>query len=329
VADRTGVLLVQLGGPEKRRELRSFLYELFVDPEILSIPSPFRQLAAFLIALIRAPKSAETYERIGWSPIRRWSSRQAQLLEAELLQAGSPALVRVGMTCSAPFVEDALAELKGAGVTRLVVLPLYPQYSVTTTRGAFARVTKALARMRWAVERLDAPEAWYDEPHFVAAHADRVRAALATMPGGDASETVILYSAHSLPVSTVEKQKDPYPRHVEGTVRAIDAALGARHRSRLGYQSKLGPVEWLGPATPDVLAELAKEGVRSVLVVPVAFVSDHVETLFECRLLFGGEAAKLGIPHYAVTEGLNDHPDFVRSLAATVLSTLGRARRAA
>jgi ferrochelatase len=115
------------------------------------------------------------------------------------------------------------------------------------------------------------------------------------MPGVDPSETVILYSAHSLPVSTVEKQMDPYPRHVEGTVRAIDAALGGRHRSRLGYQSKVGPVEWLGPSTPDVLAELAKEGVRSVLVVPVAFVSDHVETLFECRHLFGGEAAKLGI----------------------------------
>jgi protoporphyrin/coproporphyrin ferrochelatase len=329
MADRTGVLLVQLGGPEKRAELRPFLYELFADPEILSIPAPFRQLVAFLIAVTRAPKSAETYERIGWSPIRRWSTTQARLLEAELLAAGTPAVVRVGMTCSAPTVEAALAELKAAGVTQLVVLPLYPQYSVTTTRGSFARVTKALARMRWSPGRLDAPDAWYDEPRFVAAHADRIRAAHATLPDPDPGKTVLLYSAHSLPVSTVEKEKDPYPSHVEGTVKAIDAALGHRFRSRLGYQSKVGPVAWLGPSTPDVLAELAKEGVRQVVVVPVAFVSDHVETLFECRLLFGGEAARLGIPHYAVTEGLNDHPEFVRALAAIVTATLGRARRAA
>ena len=98
----------------------------------------------------------------------------------------------------------------------------------------------------------------------------------------------------------------------------IDAALGNRYRSRLGYQSKVGPVEWLGPSTPDVLKDLAKAGERQVLVVPVAFVSDHVETLYEIRLLFGDEAARLGIPHYAVAEGLNDHPAFIRGLADIV-----------
>jgi len=329
MAERTGVLLVQLGGPERRAELRPFLYELFADPEILSIPAPFRQVVAFLIAVARAPKSAETYERIGWSPIRRWSATQARLVEAELLAAGTPAVVRVGMTCSAPSVESALADLKAAGVTRLVVLPLYPQYSVTTTRGSFARVTKALARMRWSPERLNAPDAWYDEPRFVAAHTERIRAAHATLPDPDPSKTVLLYSAHSLPVATVEREKDPYPSHIEGTVKAIDDALGRRFRSRLGYQSKVGPVAWLGPATPDVLKEIAAEGIRQVVVVPVAFVSDHVETLYECRLLFGGEAARLGIPHYVVTDGLNDHPDFVRALAAVVTATLDRARQAA
>ena len=126
---------------------------------------------------------------------------------------------------------------------------------------------------------------------------------------------MILYSAHSLPVKTVVTQNDPYPQHVEATVKAIDAALGNRFPSRLGYQSKVGPVEWLGPSTSEVLASLAKEGVKQVVVVPVAFVSDHVETLYEIRLLFAGEAARLGIPHYAVAEGLNDHPAFIRALA--------------
>ena len=119
-------------------------------------------------------------------------------------------------------------------------------------------------------------------------------------------------------MKTVVSQHDPYPKHIEATVAAIDVALGNRFPSRLGYQSKVGPVKWLGPSTPEVLAALAKEGVAQVLVVPVAFVSDHVETLYEIRLLFAGEAARLGIPHYAVAEGLNDHPKFIRALAKIV-----------
>ncbi|HQR47167.1 MAG TPA: ferrochelatase [Thermoanaerobaculia bacterium] len=323
MAGRVGVLLVQLGGPEKREELRPFLYELFADPEIIGLPAPLRQVVAFLIAVTRAPKSAVTYERIGWSPIRRWSRTQAALLERELSAGGAPAAVRVGMTCSEPTVEGALAELREAGATRLVVLPLYPQYSVTTTRSSFDRVTRALARMGWSPERLDAPDAWYDEPHFVAAHADRIRAAAATLPDPDPAATVLLYSAHSLPVATVEKKKDPYPKHVEGTIAALDAALGRRFRSRLGYQSKVGPMPWLAPSTGDVLAELGAGGVKQVVVAPVAFVSDHVETLYECDILFREEAARAGIAHYVVTEGLNDHPEFIRSLAAIVAGRLG------
>jgi ferrochelatase len=135
---------------------------------------------------------------------------------------------------------------------------------------------------------------------------------------------VILYSAHSLPVSTVRKKGDPYPKHIEATVKTLDAALSNRYRSRLGYQSRVGPMAWLGPSTPDVLADLARETVTQVVVVPIAFVSDHVETLYELRLLFGGEAARLGIPHYVVADGLNDHPGLIRSLAAIVRKTAAR-----
>ncbi len=326
--DRLGVLLVQLGGPASREELKPFLYELFVDPEILGISfAPVRKLIAWLIAAARAPKSAATYERINWSPIRRWSEAQARLLEAELgkTSAGPAPVVRVGMTCSYPFVEDALEDLRKAGATRLFVLPLYPQYSVTTTRGSFNRVTSALAKMGWNPARTNAPDAWFDEPEFVAAHADLIRKAHASLPDADPAKTVILYSAHSLPVKTVVSQNDPYPKQIEATVAAIDAALGNRFPSRLAYQSKVGPVEWLGPSTPDVLASLAKEGVTQVVVVPVAFVSDHVETLYEIRLLFAGEAARLGIPHYAVAEGLNDHPAFIRALANVVEKTVKKA----
>ena len=173
MSDRLGVLLVQLGGPASREELKPFLYELFVDPEILGISFvPLRKLVAWLIAPARAPKSAATYERITWSPIRRWSETQARLLEAELakrsLGAAPAPVVRVGMTCSYPFVEDALSDLRKEGATRLLVLPLYPQYSVTTTRGSRSRVTSALRKMGWSPSRTNAPDAWYEEPGFVA-----------------------------------------------------------------------------------------------------------------------------------------------------------------
>ena len=324
MSDRLGVLLVQLGGPASRAELRPFLYELFVDPEILGISfTPLRKLVAWLIAVLRAPKSAKTYEAIGWSPIRRWSKTQARLLEEELARRGGhgreePPVVRVGMTCSTPFVEDALEDLRRAGATRLFVLPLYPQYSVTTTRGSFTRVTSALAKMGWDPPRTNAPDAWYDEPGFVEAHADLVRKAHATLPDPDPAKTVVLYSAHSLPVKTVVSQNDPYPGHIEATVKVIDAALGSRFPSRLGYQSRVGPVEWLGPSTPDVLADLAKQAKSrsSSSRSPSCRTTSRRSTRSGCSS--AGEAARLGIPHYAAAEGLNDHPAFIRALADIV-----------
>jgi ferrochelatase len=239
------------------------------------------------------------------------------LLEEALRAAGTgrEPVVRGAMTCSRPFVEEALSEFRGLGVTELVVLPLYPQYSVTTTKGSFARVDEALAKMAWAPERVNAPDAWYSEPRFLDAHAARIEAAAAALPDPDPAATVLLYSAHSLPVSIVEKKKDPYPKQVEECCALIDARLGGRFRSRLGYQSKLGPVAWLGPSTGEVLAAIAREGVKQVVVCPVAFVSDHVETLYEIRMLFADQAKALGIPHYVAADGLNDHPAFIEALA--------------
>ncbi len=317
-AGKTGILLVQLGGPTKREELKGFLYRLFADPEILGIPfAPLRKALAWTIATTREAESAKTYEKIGWSPIRCWTERSAMLLEAALASSwpGEPPIVRSAMTCSAPLVEEVLPSLRDAGVTRLFVLPLYPQYSVTTTKGSFARVDEALARMGWSPERVNAPDAWYSEPRFLDAHAERILAAAATLPDPDPAATVLLYSAHSLPVSTVEKKKDPYPKQIEECCALVDERLGRRFRSRLGYQSKLGPVAWLGPSTGEVLAGLAREGVKQVVVCPIAFVSDHVETLYEIQMLFAEEARAAGITHYVAADGLNDHPAFVDALA--------------
>jgi ferrochelatase len=220
-------------------------------------------------------------------------------------------------------VEEPLEEFKRAGVTTLYVLPLYPQYSVTTTRSSHARIDLALKRLKWAPKRINAPESWFDEPHFVDAHADLILKTARTVPDLDPAKTVLLYSAHSLPLSTIEKKKDPYPKQIEATVEAINNRLGNRFPWRLAYQSKVGPMPWLGPSTSSVIKQLAADGAKQVIAIPVAFVSDHVETLYEIRMLFGDEARLLGITNYVAAEGLNDHPGFIRSLAAITRKSLG------
>jgi ferrochelatase len=226
------------------------------------------------------------------------------------------------MTCSAPLVEDVVKGLAGSGVRRLLAFPLYPHYSLTTTKGA-------LERSRAAVERF-APGAslaelssWPTHPLFVEAHAELIREAVAGFPDPRPEAVHLLFSAHSIPKKLVTKEGDPYPGEVEASMAAILARLGWRGPSTLAYQSKLGPVEWLGPQTADVIRDLGARGVRQVLAVPIAFVTDHVETLYEIDQLFGEDARRAGIAHFRRTPGLNDRPTFLRALADLARSAEG------
>ena len=223
------------------------------------------------------------------------------------------------MNCSAPLVEDVVADLARAGARRFLALPLYPQYSLTTTKGALERAREAVARSAPAA-RFFAIGSWPTHPLFVEAHAQAIREEIAKFPDPRPEAVHLLFSAHSIPKKLVTREGDPYPREVEASVAAIDAALGGRSPSSLAYQSKLGPVEWLGPPTLDEIGRLGRAGVEQLLVVPIAFVSDHVETLYEVDQLFAEAAAKVGIPHFRRTPGLNDRPTFLRALADLAIS---------
>ena len=161
---------------------------------------------------------------------------------------------------------------------------------------------------------------WPVHPGFLAAHAESIREELARFPDSRPESTHLLYSAHSIPKKLVTREGDPYPREVEASVAAIDAALGGRSPSSLAYQSKLGPVEWVGPPTLEEIGRLGRAGVEQVLVVPIAFVSDHVETLYEVDQLFAETARRAGIAHFRRTTGLNDRPTFLRALADLAIS---------
>ena len=315
------ILFLQLGGPENLEEVPRFLYRLFSDPDVIRVrPGFLRKTIAAAIAIGRKNASRELYRSIGGgSPIRRLTEDQARGVEWLLAARGRTASVRAAMTCSHPIVEDVVRDLARSGVDRFLAVPLYPQYSLTTTKGA-------LERARAAVRKF-APDAtlaesgsWPTHPLFVQAHADFIRAEIARFPDSRPEAVHLLFSAHSIPKKLVTRAGDPYEKEIEASVAAIARALGGRSPKTLAYQSKLGPVEWLGPQTLDVLKELGRTGTRQVLVIPIAFVTDHVETLYEVDQLFRGAAERAGIDHFRRTPGLNDDPTFLAALEDLVLA---------
>jgi ferrochelatase len=211
-----------------------------------------------------------------------------------------------------PFIGEAVRALYEKGAKEIVALSLYPQYSIATTGSSLAAFDEAVAGLPVTTRRVTA---WFDHPGYISALAEAVSEGLARF-GGEPAE--ILFSAHSLPKSIIDAG-DPYVKHIEATVRAVSEKLGLNWH--LSYQSKSGPVEWLSPSTEDMLAELARKGAVNVLIVPVSFVSDHIETLYEIDILYGGEAKKLGL-RLVRAESLNTRPRFIEALRALALQAL-------
>ncbi|HEY1252213.1 MAG TPA: ferrochelatase [Thermoanaerobaculia bacterium] len=315
------ILFLQLGGPETLDEVPGFLYRLFSDPDVIRVkPALLRKAIAAAIALGRKKASRALYASIGGgSPIRRLTDQQSAGVEKLLRLAGRLVTVETAMTCAAPLVEDVVRQLASRGVRRFLAFPLYPQYSLTTTKGSLERSRKAVARLAPGASLFEL-SSWPTHSLFVQAHADAIREELARFPDPRPEATHLLFSAHSIPKKLVTREGDPYPTEVEASVRAIVDRLGWKGPVTLAYQSKLGPIEWLGPPTLEVLRELGRQRQAQVLVVPIAFVTDHVETLQEIDQLFAEEARAAGIAHFRRTPGLNDRPVFLQALADLALS---------
>jgi protoporphyrin/coproporphyrin ferrochelatase len=339
MSEKLGVVLFNLGGPETLADVRPFLYNLFCDIEIIKPPRrprwlrrlPWQQLQkplAWLIATTRHKKSSALYEKIGGgSPLRRITDAQAAALAAELARRGRPAKVYVAMRCWQPTTEMALAALEKDGIQEVVALPLYPQFSISTTRSSFRYFIKLLARQEGQRQlRRHYISKWYDHPGYIAALVETIEAARAKLPNSDPTATHLIFSAHSVPESYLA-QGEPYLRHTQQTVAAVMAALGTQRPYTLAFQSKVGPVKWLEPFTDEVLRNLAKQGTQQVLVVPISFVSEHIETLYELDILYQGVAQEVGIPHFTRAEALNTNPTFISALADLVEEKLARSPR--
>lgn len=307
---KTGVLLLNFGGPNNLAEVKPFLYRLFADPAVLvGVPTPLRQILAFFIAQVKGGSSIEAYRSIGGSsPQLKWTEAQAAGLRKLLDERAFR--VEIGMLLNEPRIEKALIALKAWGAERLVLLPLFPQFSTTTTGSCFTEVKRSLKALGWS-PALKWIESWPDHPGYI----QLLRATLDEV-AGDASH--ILFSAHSLPMKIVERG-DPYPEQVRRTIEAVTRDL--KRPWSLSYQSRNGKMPWLAPYTEDEIARLGREGKRSLAVVPVSFVSDHIETLYELDLLYADLARKNGIESYRRARSFNDDPAFARLLGSLVQAT--------
>ncbi|HKW97507.1 MAG TPA: ferrochelatase [Bryobacteraceae bacterium] len=313
---KLGVVLFQLGGPDSLDSIEPFLYNLFSDPDIIDFPFArvARQPLAKMIAVRRARHVAQHYSEIGGkSPILEYTRRQAEALERELRREFD-ARVAIAMRYWHPFTAEAIANLAAHAPAELVLLPLYPQYSKTTTGSSINEWNRRFVPNGWN-PRVHVVSEFYQDPAYLDAVVAAINDSLAAFDQDSGLD--IVFSAHSVPVSVVE-QGDPYQRQIERTVDLVYRRGGWPVRRHICYQSKVGASKWLQPSMHETIKKLAASGAQRVLVVPISFVSDHVETLHEIDIEHRAQARELGIAQFHMMPGLNDSPAFIKALAGLV-----------
>jgi ferrochelatase len=326
--ERVGVLLLNLGGPESLEDVQPFLFNLFADPDIIRLPRLFRFLQrplAQFISTLRAPKSAEGYAAIGGgSPLRQMTAEQADALSLALKGKNLPAKVYVGMRYWHPFTEEAISQIKSDGITRLVVLPLYPQFSISTSGSSLRLLENIFREDEYLVNMQHTViPSWYQREGYVQAMANLIEKEVYKFEKPE--EVHIFFSAHGVPVTYVEDAGDPYKAEMEECVELIMNAVkdrGINCQHTLAYQSRVGPVEWLKPYTDVTIRELGKCGIKNLLAVPVSFVSEHIETLEEIDMEYRQLALESGIKNWGRVPALGCEPTFIADLADAVIEAL-------
>jgi ferrochelatase len=314
-----GVILLNLGGPDSLDAVKPFLQNLFSDRDIIRLgPSFLQKPIASLIIKMKLKKTLTAYSLIGGkSPLLDITSAQAKALEKSLnssqftAHGSRPFKVYIGMRYWHPFTEESLQQMRKEGIKKIIALSLYPHYSVATT-GSSVKDFKASAS-KYSFEYF-CVTSWCDHSIYIDALVEKIQLALHSFD----KRPVVLFSAHSLPQKFVDAG-DPYVREIEATIDKITKKMDIQWH--LSYQSKTGPVKWLEPSTEHMLHKLAGKGVKDLLVVPISFVSDHIETLYEIDMIYKGMAQGLGINLKRV-ESLNTSPKFIEALTDIVIKNM-------
>lgn len=318
-SDRIAVILFQLGGPDSLAAIEPFLFNLFMDPDIIDFPLArfVRRPLAKFISSRRSKKVAVNYGAIGGrSPILELTNAQASALESELNKR-FPATVFVAMRYWNPLTAVVAEEVRARRFKEIILIPLYPQYSITTSGSSINEWNRQCERIGLNDVPQHIVHHFYDNPDYITAIAENINVALSRFHGVPSNEIHLLFSAHGVPVSIIEKG-DPYQKHIEATVRLVLERGGWTCPQTLCYQSKVGPAQWLKPSLNETIDRLGARGVKNVLVIPVAFLTDHIETLHEINIETRHRAKKVGIPRFEMMPALNNHPRLIKALADEV-----------
>jgi len=314
---KTAVILFQLGGPDSPDAVYPFLYNLFCDPDIINFPGAFlaRKALARFIAGRRAPHVAERYNLIGGrSPIIDLTFAQAAALESRLNPA-TPSSVFVAMRYWHPFTEEVVKRISGSSFSRIILLPLYPQFSKATTLSSL----NEWRRRTSSRQELQSTSicCFYNHPLYIKAIVENINSVYSKFVSCRPEDVDLVFSAHGVPVGLV-REGDPYQLQIEETVRLVVEEGKWRSPHHLCYQSKVGPARWLRPSLPETIEALAHSGRKRLLVIPIAFVTDHIETLHEIDIEAREDALKLGILQFEMMPALNSSPLFIECLADLV-----------
>lgn len=309
-----------MGGPEKTDDVNFFLHNLFMDKDL--IPLPAQSQIAPLIAKRRTPKIQEQYRKIGGgSPIKKWTELQGKGM-VEILDRISPETAPhkfyVGFRYVHPLTEEAIDAMERDGIQRAVAFTQYPQYSCSTTGSSLNALHQHLIKKETKNNIIwSTIDRWPTHSGLINAFADVILKELDRFTPEQRDDVVILFSAHSLPLKVVNRG-DPYPAEVASTVSGVMEKLGHCNQYRLVWQSKVGPLPWLGPQTDEAIEGLAKRGKKNVLLVPIAFTSDHIETLHELDLEYAEELGAKHKMNIRRAAAMNDHPIFIQAIADVV-----------
>ncbi|MCW9034545.1 MAG: ferrochelatase [Rhodospirillales bacterium] len=316
---KIAVVLFNLGGPDSPKAIRPFLFNLFYDPAIINLPNPFRWFLAKYISGKRAPIAKEIYAHLGGkSPLLEQTEAQARALEKSLESEGEVRCF-IAMRYWHPFSDQISIEVKDFDPDEIVLLPLYPQYSTTTTKSSFDEWKRVSFN-----HALEKPEKYLNcyptEEGFITALAEKTKTRISEVDGENYR---ILFSAHGLPKDIIDKG-DPYQMHVEKTCQALVEKMAIADLDwSICYQSRVGPKEWIGPSTDDEITRAGTDK-KSVVLVPVAFVSEHSETLVELDIEYAEMAKKCGVPQYLRVPTVGVDPVFIEGLSGLVKQCLTR-----
>ena len=302
------ILLLNLGGPDTISAIRPFLLNLFSDRSIIKLP--LQPMTARIIARSRARKVAARYLAIGGgSPILKLTREQAQKLEEALKKTGKDCRVYVGMSYWHPFIREAVEQIEKDGFKQVIALSMFPHYSGATTGSCLMELENVLKKSKSDL-KVAAIQSWYDDKGYIDALAASVEEGLARF----SESPMVLFSAHALPQDFVDRG-DPYPKHLDSTIQSVLDRIGPVKWS-LSFQSRSGPVKWMEPQTDNVIKEMGESGVKNLLVVPISFVSDHIETLYEIDIQYKKLALDHGVEKFERSPSLNSSSLFIEALAS-------------